>query len=587
MKKSIEAKEVEISKLFSPDYIFEIPIYQRPLSWNSENFNQLFEDIEDAINNEAVQYFLGTLILQSSVEENSRYAIIDGQQRLTSLVVLLAVIRDISKNNTLRQRVYNYLYQEEDEYKNIPEEMRIIPWEDFRPIFKEYIYKLDGTLIYKNDILSGKIKYTDKNDARYHLFEAIDVFYQKCNLLTQDVLESYLKYLLNNVYMVYVKTETFDSAYKLFNVLNTRGLSLSTSDLLKSDNLSVIKNETLRNKLAHKWTEIEDMLGRDEFEYLFAFIRTIFLGEKAKLNIYEEYKKHILDKKIQTGEDFINHVINLSNMYKEKILEGFISTSNDKDNEYHNVVSLINKYIPYFDWIPPVLLFCHKFNNDNYLFNFLKKFEKKIVLEWAAGFTPTERITSFNKTIKLIHESNEANYVIENLFRVDSDETKKGRRARIINFDNKDEVKKSFHTKLNDQDFYNIYAGKFCKYLLLRIDMQLWEIENFPGYPGTITIEHILPQNPSEESEWNRNFKIEERDNWTNKIGNLVLLSGRKNSRAGNLEFNNKKKTYFSNKYTSFRITQQIDDYLKWTTAELESRQKALIKNAQDIYLSY
>jgi len=64
--------------------------------------------------------------------------------------------------------------------------------------------------------------------------------------------------------------------------------------------------------------------------------------------------------------------------------------------------------------------------------------------------------------------------------------------------------------------------------------MERWELENFPGYPGTITVEHILPRNPPENSEWVKLFTEEERDEWTDKLGNLVLLSRRKNSRAQN-----------------------------------------------------
>jgi len=64
MVNEIEAKEVSVGKLFSPDFIFTIPIYQRPLSWDKENFDQLFEDIYDAMTNKETQYFLGSIILQ-------------------------------------------------------------------------------------------------------------------------------------------------------------------------------------------------------------------------------------------------------------------------------------------------------------------------------------------------------------------------------------------------------------------------------------------------------------------------------------------------------------------------------------------
>ena len=93
----IEAKEVTVGKLFSPDFIFEIPIYQRPLSWARDNFDLLFEDIYDALTNKENQYFLGSIILQEHENKKNRYDIVDGQQRLSALAILMAVIREIGR----------------------------------------------------------------------------------------------------------------------------------------------------------------------------------------------------------------------------------------------------------------------------------------------------------------------------------------------------------------------------------------------------------------------------------------------------------------------------------------------------------
>jgi hypothetical protein len=117
--------------------------------------------------------------------------------------------------------------------------------------------------------------------------------------------------------------------------------------------------------------------------------------------------------------------------------------------------------------------------------------------------------------------------------------------------------------------------------------MKYWELENFPGYPGTITVEHILPQTPSEDSEWVRIFSKEERMIWTNKLGNLVLLSGRKNSKAQNYDFDKKKSIYFKEKSTSFRITQWLEEKDKWTLEELYERHQMLINDAKEVFLNY
>jgi hypothetical protein len=159
----------------------------------------------------------------------------------------------------------------------------------------------------------------------------------------------------------------------------------------------------------------------------------------------------------------------------------------------------------------------------------------------------------------------------------------------MLDFENKTNIQSILLDKLNDIQFYSIYGGKLAKYILLRLDMQYWELENFTGYPGTITVEHILPQNPSKDSEWLRIFTEEERVQWTNRLGNLVLLSGRKNSQAQNYKFKDKKDIYFKGKSTPFRITQLLNKNEKnqWNLGELTNRHQLLIDDTKNLFLNY
>lgn len=590
MTTEIEAKEVTVAKLFSPDFIFKIPIYQRPLSWEKDNFDQLFEDVQDALISKEKQYFLGSIILQEHEHDKNRFYIVDGQQRISSLAILMAVIRDSTKNPKLKKNLASYLYQEEDEFKSIPAEMRIMPWQDLKDMFKKYIYEPEGTKKFTDDFEQKLIKYNDTQDPKYHLYEAINIFSGKLEekLLDSKLMEEFVKYLLNNVYLVYIKTTSFASAFRLFNVLNTRGLPLNTSDLLKSENIGEIKDESLRLQYANIWREIENKLGREQLENIIAFIRTIKIKEKARLSIYEEYRKLIFEKNIlKKGKDFIDHLKDISDIYSDKIIEAEISLDASKNNEYKNIVALLRRFIPFFDWIPPLIAFYRKFRSDRHLLEFVLKLEKKTILEWIAGFSPTERITSLNKIIKLIEVENDPQKVIDRLLFYKGEEILPGRPSRSIDYNNKNQLEVLLTERLNDSQFYSIYGGKLAKYILLRIDLNNWELENFPGYPGTITVEHILPQSPDKESEWVNIFSEEDREEWTNKLGNLVLLSGIKNSRAQNYNFKKKKDVYFKDKSTAFKITQNLEKAEKWTMTELQERHEDIIKVAKEIFLAY
>jgi len=588
----IEAKEVKVKELFSPSFIFEIPIYQRPLSWEKDNFEILFEDIFDAINSGESQYFLGSIILHEHEKEENKYYLVDGQQRITALAILMAVIRDFNVTinlNKLKEKLNSYLYQEEDKYAEIPEEMRIIPWEDLKDIFLKYIYKHNGTELFKSEFENNLIEYNDAQDPKYHLYEAINVFIDKLNdkLINPNELEKFVKYLLNQVSLVYIKTATLKSAFRLFNVLNTRGLRLNTSDLLKSENIGMIPDQVMRHQYAKIWRDIENNIGREELENIIAFIRTVQIKEKAKLSIYEEYRRIIFENGIlQRGKGFIDYLKELSDIYFSKILEPKLRLDARKENEYKNVANLLIRFVPFSDWIPPLLSFSYKFKQDEHLLEFILKLEKKVIIEWAAGFSYTERITSLNRILKLIESKDNAKNIIDQLLFY-KEEDLPGRPAKTLDFSDKENIQSIILTKLNDKQFYSIHGGRLAKYILLRIDMQYWELENFTGYPGTITVEHILPQTPASDSDWVKIFTEDERANLTNTMGNLVLLSGRKNSQAQNYNFNEKKVVYFKGESTPFRITKAVEEKDKWTGSELKERHQVLLHDAMKIFLTY
>lgn len=583
-RSEIEAKEVRVGDLFSENFMFTVPIYQRPLSWNSDNFDQLFEDISDALSADHEQYFLGSILLRK-LDRKNHYELVDGQQRLAALAILLAVIRDSTEDEDLKDKINNYwICQKEDRYKQIPAVMRITPWEDLRELFAKYIYRLDGTNAFVRDFDGGLVKYKDTQAPTYHLWEAISTFREKIVQLPDVV--RFVTYLLNEVYMVYIKTPELTSAFRLFSVLNARGLPLSPCDLLKSENLGVIQDDREKEACAQIWRKVEDDLGRDELDNLIAYVRTIKTREKASLGMYEEFHKLFRSDALEMGGSFIRYIREMANIYEDKVLDGQISVVDlEKKNKYKILIDLMYRFIPFFDWIPPVMRFYHKFQSQTDLLSFVLLLEKKVVLEWAAGFTRAERVTSLNRVLKLIEENSGPVQVVNELLSYRGNGDGRGKESRFLNFADNRELVSTLKGVLDNTQFYSIFGGRFARYMLLRADMELWDLENFPGYPGTVTVEHVLPQTPAERSQWISTFSDEDRRVWTNRLGNLVLLSGRKNSNAQNFDFDKKKEIYFRKKSTPFRITQQLEHYPAWTIQTVAKRHEEIIKNIQRIFV--
>jgi hypothetical protein len=571
MANTIEAKECNLGGLFSPPFLFEIPQYQRPLSWTTENFELLFDDIYESTQTGNQQYFLGSIILQESGTTAGRYEVVDGQQRLTALALLMAVIRDLTDKQELKNSLAKSLFQEADDYKSIPRQVRITPWEHMVDVFNEYVYETGKTMDYLQRIEGEQIRYTDPEDALYHLYEAILVFQARYESHLKDpiVLDRFVKYLMGSVYVVYIKTNQLASAYRLFTVLNTRGVPLGTADLLKSDNLGAIANGDDRKRAADKWQKIEDQLGREGIEQIVAFIRMMHIKEKARHGIFEEYQSQIFDKGlVGRGMPFIQHIADIADIYHDKVLEPEITGTADAQNQYRTLVDLLSRFLPFNDWIPPVLAFYRRFKSDDALIRFILELEKRVIVEWTLGKSLTERIVSLSQVLKLIDDAQNAEEVI----------------PRVVRWEDESATRKTFGDKVADEQFYFLHGGKLARYLLLRLDMELWEMENFGGYPGTITVEHILPQSPAEGSEWRKTFNDDSLLRMTNGIGNLVLLSGRKNSKARNYEFPKKKKAYFEGKTTAFRITREIEDISAWSPDSLRKRQEYLVTMAGKVY---
>jgi hypothetical protein len=125
----------------------------------------------------------------------------------------------------------------------------------------------------------------------------------------------------------------------------------------------------------------------------------------------------------------------------------------------------------------------------------------------------------------------------------------------------------------------DLYDKKFARYVLLRYEyLKMSDTVHLTSYKN-LSVEHILPQNPSRESHWVKDFSEKERTYWTNKLGNLTLISRRKNSAMGNLDFSRKKEQYLKNRIEVFVGTRVfIEAQGKWTPKVVEKRQQEMVK---------
>ena len=553
---SIKVEEKKIIVLFR-DFWFNIPSYQRPYVWGEDNINELLDDILYAFENDSQDtYFMGALVLQN--KENDEYDILDGQQRLTTLALLLATIRDNIKVEKTKKVLQDHLFQEDDETADIPSRNRFTfnIRNEVQRFFEEYIIKENGTFNIEKALEDEQFKNNISIKNMVAVVQVIkkrleEIFGEQLSLenISGTSLLEFIKFIRNKLIFAYICSDTREQAFRLFTILNNRGIPLTTADILKSLNLDKVQDEIKRNEYAKKWEELEEQYG-DKFDRFLNFIRTIKLKEKARKNLLEEFEEKIYGKVMNYGKESIDYILKTSENYDK-----LINLTTDFNNEYKNLINIMKVGFNSEDWIPPLLYYYEKFNTQG-LVEFLKLLDNKFMGDWINKETPTKRLENMNKILKAIEIGENYNDILNN--------------KNLFNFDIN-----NFKNIING----NIFGERYCKYLLLKIEYLSLDSEvAYIGNYKNISIEHVLPQNPKEDSEWRVKFSNEDREEWTNKLGNLILLTKRKNSKLSNLEFKDKKKKYIADKMLLFpSVFEVYSNGEDWNIDILKTRQKRIV----------
>lgn len=544
----IEANKGILKKIFSEEFWFIVPQYQRPYVWQEENIQELIDDLYYAFENKQnSEYFLGALVLKRTTEKEFReYEILDGQQRLTTLCMMMAVIRDLIKKPQYKYTLSQMIYQEENELLKVPSRNRIKynTRDKVKDFVKDYIIANGSTR--KRDLVNY---HEDTNISVSNMAKAISTMHTIFD--NKENLESFAVFLLNNVLFIYVSTDNTEDAFRLFTILNDRGIPLSNADILKSINIGEIGEEDLDEYSKH-WEYLEEKYHKG-FDRFLSFVRTILLKNKPSSNLLDEYEKNIYQKNIlKKGKNTIDFLIELDGIY-DKIID-----LNDENlsNEYKNLVTIMKLGLHSDEWIPTVLSYFLKFEYYN-LDEFIKKLEYKFIGDLMSNVSPSKRRENLNniiKTIEIVSKEN-MDILFENreLFDID---------------------KNIFRKNING----DIYGKKYTKYLLLKMEYLMNDNSVYLSNYKEISIEHVLPQNPLKKSHWRRDFTEEQRKLWTNKLSNLVLISNKKNVKLANLDFKKKKEEYLKNRMDVFNSSKIfLDKSSKWDETNLRNRQNIMV----------
>ena len=577
-KDRIEAGDITLASLYE-NYLFEIPNYQRAFSWEDENFDELIDDLLDAYDrnrensgsadgnfSEYEPYFLGSLILQR-LDGTDKFDVVDGQQRLTSLAILMAVLRDELEGTTIAENLHSRLYEQGDEMSGKPERYRLSVREQERPFFEENIVSEGET---------NQLDSVDKNsrsEPEQRFIEAVEIFKERLSKWKSEEtprkdLAGFARFLGRKLTVVEIKTGSKNSAFRLFNVVNARGLPLSTADLLKSENLGEIPKEE-EDDYTRRWVDIEEEVGNETLDTFISMIRHLKVQNKARKSVYDEFVEIVFAEDPSfRGKPFVNYLEEVHEVYDKRVLRGIVETDDAaKRTRYKTLVSIVQSFYPSDDWMMGIIKFDQKFSDEEAFVEFFDAYESKFATDWISGLSLTERLTQLYDVVKLIEASDTVDEVLNHDLLTTRVESRK----------------ESFENTLDADNFYRKGNYQMAKYILLRLDMERHDNTDVAIYRNSVTVEHILPRRPSSEY-WKDRFDDEAfRLRWTHRLGNLVPLNGRKNSSASNHPFPKKVSKYFT-KRSDFALVNALEGKDDWTPEELEKRHHNLKREALDCW---
>ncbi len=555
---------------------YQIPDYQRPYQWTEENCEKLLDDLffnyED---DRESDYFCGSLVLVKS-DPNSKtetYDIVDGQQRLSTFILLTKVLADLYNDCLLDPKNLKNLERLQEGWKDRHSERKRL---SFNTIGSNAEDDFQDALDFFDDS-----HHVNKNDKNNYLKNAVCLK----DYLKEKEIESigkFIKWLYFNVKFITIICPNIDKALRIFNVLNARGLPLNATDIFKGELLKELAKEEDQKKLVSRWNALSqkysdnDLTMETLFSWYLDYLNPVTSKEKMEKRLVTWFKN--LNK---TPLEYLKSVEDFYNAYC-KVLEmqdRHAHLLSYKDDDYLCVILCASILHHYSD------------QDMEALKELLVKFYYQ---DWVAGQTKSTRSQTCCNIINALKEKKSVRYIASIVVKKHLDDNN---------------ITQRFRDNLQDSKLYEkfYYTGKtpkknsWVKPILILVEYFTSD-DPCPKriqMDKNLHVEHILPQQPGSSSQWVKDFSEEERGLYTHSLANLTLLGGTKNAQASNKDFKEKKEIYMGNAVklgkdkrgrertfkvmTCYKMTIDVAQCTEWTPKSLEKRKEELIKRIESV----
>lgn len=524
---------------------FIIPDYQREYDWNDDNLDEFIDDLNDT---EEENYFIGHMVCEGDFN-SSKFKVIDGQQRITTITIMLSVLRDIffekgleNLSNGLHD---NYIFAKDKDYNEYVVLDNQMPY----PVLQAYV----------QNKINDKIKeLKPEKSGEKKIIKAYDKFYKLWKDLTEEKLKL-LRDKILNLEIIFVAVDDEVDAFTIFETLNAKGKDLTPLDL--------IKNQVFKNykKLVHldepndSWKKIIENTKDKNMKFLNYF----WASKYKKVSDRKIYKEFIKESKKQefNYNDFVKNLLSNSKIYRQIIAPNFSDWNQEGEFRVYfslNAIQVFNIQVANSLLISLIREYTNKNISLKYLIKALSAIEKFHFINNAViGGRSSGLDTMYSKISREIYlalDKHSKHMVIDTM---------------ISKLKEKLPNKEQFESKIDSRLYFsssNTKQKKLVQYVLKKIE---YEKQNYNVELMNISLEHIYPE--KFDKYWS---KIELK--YIQSIGNLVLLDKGINSGIGDKSYVDKKSVILS-KSTLITTKEVFENNEQWTIEEIKNRKSELV----------
>jgi hypothetical protein len=559
MPVSFTTSSCSVGDLFADGKIYVMPEFQRPYSWSDDRAFQLFDDLEGACvdtdgknKKRSIEAFLGAIILVDQ-GQNMPLQVVDGQQRLVTLTTILAVLRDRMPSGEFRESLQRRIERTADIAAGRQKSPRIQLRDGDHEEFSRYVVTDGGT---KNAPREGSTKAVTRIldvVARLHIdFPRVHV----------NFIETLATFILNKCSVVVITAQTLDDAYKLFKSVNNPGEPLSDIAFARAELLGPLVNDPKEcARISTAWDELEERVGEDIFR---SYVQTVasIAAPDIKGELYEVVRGISRDKLLANA--FYSNLRDFVTAYSG-IENAAIDIGPDSRDINRHVACLLASEIE--EWRGPALCWLMQGPSPQETLRFFRHLDGLClglnILRNRSSRVITDRFREITKAVEsravLQHSSSP-------LF-----------------------LKPEERRKIVERLTKPIKSGNYLKPLLLRLNAEATPKEYALQFPQQVEIEHILPQKPRPTGEWTRLFPDpQEREQLTYLIGNMTLLTSKRNKEIANADFATKKDKVLSlDGNNSLAINSNVIGYKEWDREAILRRHEDLVRKAAEVMSLY